>query len=40
MSKAYMCYDLVSRHLYHSLDVTFFEDIPFFLFFLFFFISK
>uniref|UniRef100_A0A2N9F9A7 Reverse transcriptase Ty1/copia-type domain-containing protein n=1 Tax=Fagus sylvatica TaxID=28930 RepID=A0A2N9F9A7_FAGSY len=28
MSKAYRCYDLVSHHLYHSLDVTFFEDIP------------
>uniref|UniRef100_A0A2N9IGT2 Integrase catalytic domain-containing protein n=1 Tax=Fagus sylvatica TaxID=28930 RepID=A0A2N9IGT2_FAGSY len=30
MSKAYRCYDPVSRHLYHSLDVTFFEDIPFY----------
>uniref|UniRef100_A0A2N9J940 Integrase catalytic domain-containing protein n=1 Tax=Fagus sylvatica TaxID=28930 RepID=A0A2N9J940_FAGSY len=30
MSKAYRCYDPVSHHLYHSLDVTFFEDIPFY----------
>uniref|UniRef100_A0A2N9IQ13 Integrase catalytic domain-containing protein n=1 Tax=Fagus sylvatica TaxID=28930 RepID=A0A2N9IQ13_FAGSY len=30
MSKAYRCYDPVSRHLYHSLDVTFFEDVPFY----------
>ena len=30
ISKAYNCYDTVSRHLYHSLDVTFFEDIPFY----------
>ena len=30
MSKAYQCYDPVSRHLFHSLDVTFFEDIPFY----------
>jgi hypothetical protein len=30
MSKAYRYYDPVSRHLYHSLDVTFFEDIPFY----------
>ena len=30
MSKAYKCYDPVSRHLYHSLDVIFFEDIPFY----------
>ena len=30
MSKAYRCYDLVSHHLYHSLDVTFFEEIPFY----------
>jgi hypothetical protein len=30
MSKAYRCYDPVSRHLYHSLDVTFFENIPFY----------
>uniref|UniRef100_A0A2N9F1J4 non-specific serine/threonine protein kinase n=1 Tax=Fagus sylvatica TaxID=28930 RepID=A0A2N9F1J4_FAGSY len=30
MSKAYRCYDPISRHLYHSLDVTFFEDIPFY----------
>jgi hypothetical protein len=30
MSKAYRCYDLVSHHLYHSLDVTFFENIPFY----------
>uniref|UniRef100_A0A2N9ED05 Integrase catalytic domain-containing protein n=1 Tax=Fagus sylvatica TaxID=28930 RepID=A0A2N9ED05_FAGSY len=30
MSKAYRCYDPISRHLYHSLDVTFFEDTPFY----------
>ena len=30
MSKAYQCYDSVSRHLFHSLDVTFFEDILFY----------
>ena len=30
VSKAYRCYDLISHHLYHSLDVTFFEDIPFY----------
>jgi hypothetical protein len=30
MPKTYRCYDLVSRHLYHSLDVTFFENIPFY----------
>ena len=30
MSKAYRCYDPDSRHLYHFLDVTFFEDILFY----------
>uniref|UniRef100_A0A2N9I305 Integrase catalytic domain-containing protein n=1 Tax=Fagus sylvatica TaxID=28930 RepID=A0A2N9I305_FAGSY len=30
MSKAYRCYDPVSHYLYHSLDVTFFEEIPFY----------
>ena len=30
MSKVYQCYDPVSGHLYHSLDETFFKDIPFY----------
>ena len=30
MSKGYLCYDPISQFLYHSLDVTFLEDVPFF----------
>jgi hypothetical protein len=29
MSKAYRCYDPVSKDLYHFFDVTFFADVPF-----------
>ncbi|GFS31453.1 hypothetical protein Acr_00g0017420 [Actinidia rufa] len=31
MSKGYCCYDPISQCLYHSLDVTFLEDVPFFV---------
>ncbi|GFZ00926.1 hypothetical protein Acr_14g0005610 [Actinidia rufa] len=31
MSKGYQCNDPVSKHLFHSLDVTFLEDVPFFV---------
>ena len=30
MSKGYRCYDPVTRHFYHSLNVTFLETAPFF----------
>ncbi|GFZ15872.1 ARF-GAP domain 2 [Actinidia rufa] len=30
VSKGYCCYDTISQRLYHSLDVTFLEDAPFF----------
>lgn len=30
LSRGPPCYDPLSRHIYHSLDVTFFEDIPFY----------
>ncbi|GFZ10854.1 hypothetical protein Acr_22g0002520 [Actinidia rufa] len=30
MSKGYRCYDSVTRHMYHSLDVTFLETVLFF----------
>ena len=30
ISKGYRCYDSVSQCLYHSLDITFLEDVPFF----------
>ena len=29
-SKGYRCYDLVARHFYTFMDVTFQEDVPFF----------
>ena len=31
MSKGYRCCDPITCHMYHSLDVTFLETIPFFL---------
>ncbi|GFY91383.1 hypothetical protein Acr_07g0015790 [Actinidia rufa] len=30
MSKGYRCYDLITRYMYHSLDVTFLETVLFF----------
>ncbi|XP_059629691.1 uncharacterized protein LOC132272588 [Cornus florida] len=30
MSKGYRCYDPVHKHMYHSLDVTFYERTPFY----------
>ena len=30
MSKGYRCYDHITCHMYHSLDVTFLETVPFF----------
>ena len=31
MFKGYRCYDPVTHHFYHSLDVTFLETVPYFL---------